>query len=237
MVNVASTSGNASTTAPSCNDQQHRAFCTSSASSASASADQQPSSSDASTVGNDKVRKLADEILGLTVLEASWLSDILRKKLNIAKPAFGAMSAMPFMAAPAAAAAPAGGDAKAAPAAEEKKEKTEFDIKLESFSAEGKIKVIKEIRAITNLGLKEAKELVRLRGMAPHHAPHGMAWLMCGAARPQARVLHGACTQPCSHGVVRLLPRHVARVYELRTECVAMGARAGYACRRISSSH
>lgn len=37
---------------------------------------------------------------------------------------------------------------------------TEFDLKLDSFSAEGKIKVIKEIRAITSLGLKEAKELV-----------------------------------------------------------------------------
>ena len=95
--------------------------------------------------------------MGLTVLECSWLSEILRKKLNIQKPAFGAMPAMAF-------AAPAAGPASAAPAEaekkEEKKEKTEFDVKLESFSAEGKIKVIKEIRALTNLGLKEAKELV-----------------------------------------------------------------------------
>ncbi|GAX77306.1 hypothetical protein CEUSTIGMA_g4752.t1 [Chlamydomonas eustigma] len=42
----------------------------------------------------------------------------------------------------------------------EKKEKTEFEVKLESFTPEGKIKVIKEVRSITNLGLKEAKELV-----------------------------------------------------------------------------
>mmetsp|Transcript_38217 Transcript_38217/g.85148 ORF Transcript_38217/g.85148 Transcript_38217/m.85148 type:complete len:200 (+) Transcript_38217:72-671(+) len=112
-------------------------------------------------VGNERVQKLADEIVGLTVLEASWLSEILRKKLDIQKPAFGAMPmAMPMMGA-ALAAASAAAPAAAAPAAEEKKkEKTEFEVKLESFTADGKIKVIKEIRAITNLGLKEAKELV-----------------------------------------------------------------------------
>ncbi|KAG4118148.1 hypothetical protein ERO13_D12G275000v2 [Gossypium hirsutum] len=47
-----------------------------------------------------------------------------------------------------------------APKAEEKKEKTAFDVKLEKFDAAAKIKVIKEVRAFTNLGLKEAKELV-----------------------------------------------------------------------------
>jgi large subunit ribosomal protein L7/L12 len=116
---------------------------------------------DVSSIGNEKVHRLADEITGLTVLECSWLSEILRKKLNMEKPAFGGMpmmGAMPMMAAPGGAAAGGGGDA--APAAEEKKEKTEFAVKLEAFSAEGKIKVIKEIRAITSLGLKEAKELV-----------------------------------------------------------------------------
>uniref|UniRef100_A0A7S0URM6 Ribosomal protein L7/L12 C-terminal domain-containing protein n=1 Tax=Polytomella parva TaxID=51329 RepID=A0A7S0URM6_9CHLO len=109
-------------------------------------------------IGNEKVRQLADNISNLTVLEASWLSEILRKKLNIPKPSFGSMPMMasPIAAAPAAAAPTA---AAAAPV-EEKKEKTEFDIKLESFSADGKIKIIKEIRAITSLGLKEAKELV-----------------------------------------------------------------------------
>ena len=59
--------------------------------------------------------------------------------------------------------------AGAAPAAAEAKppepEKTEFDVKLQSFEAAAKIKVIKEIRGITALGLKEAKELVRI-----HHA-------------------------------------------------------------------
>lgn len=114
-------------------------------------------------MGSEKVRSLADSILGLTVLEASQLSEILRERLNIQKPAFGGM-AMPMMMAGAPAAAPAGGgDAAAAAPAEEKKEKTEFNVKLESFAAEAKIKVIKEIRAITNLGLKEAKELVSSR--------------------------------------------------------------------------
>ncbi|KAK9793001.1 hypothetical protein WJX73_006647 [Symbiochloris irregularis] len=58
---------------------------------------------------------------------------------------------------PQAAAAPA---APAAAAKAPEPEKTEFDVKLASFDATAKIKVIKEIRAITSLGLKEAKELV-----------------------------------------------------------------------------
>lgn len=48
----------------------------------------------------------------------------------------------------------------AAPKAEEKVEKTAFDVRLEKFDAAAKIKVIKEVRAFTSLGLKEAKELV-----------------------------------------------------------------------------
>ncbi len=94
--------------------------------------------------------------MGLTVLECSWLSEILRKKLNIQKPAFGAMPMMPAMGV----GAPAAAASEAEPA-EVKKEKTEFTVKLDGFSPDGKIKVIKEIRAITQLGLKEAKELVR----------------------------------------------------------------------------
>lgn len=110
-------------------------------------------------VGNEKVRRLAHDILQLSLLEASWLSDILKKKLNIQTPAFGAM---PFPAQPGGAQAAVGvaDEAEQPTKQEEKKEKTEFSVLLEGFSAEGKIKVIKEIRAITNLGLKEAKELV-----------------------------------------------------------------------------
>jgi len=112
---------------------------------------------DVSTIGSPKVRQMAEDIMALSVLEASWLSEILRKKLKMERPAFGGGMPM-MMAAPAAApATPAGAPAEAP---EEKKEKTEFTVKLEGFSADGKIKVIKEIRAITSLGLKEAKELV-----------------------------------------------------------------------------
>jgi large subunit ribosomal protein L7/L12 len=114
-------------------------------------------------IGNEKVQRLADEIVGLTVLECSWLSELLRKKLNLQKPAFGAM---PMMQMAGAAAAPAAA-AEAEP--EVKKEKTEFNVKLDSFSPDGKIKVIKEVRAATSLGLKEAKELVR---SVTQHAMH-----------------------------------------------------------------
>ena len=54
----------------------------------------------------------------------------------------------------------AGGEDAAAASAEVKEEKTVFDVKLTGFDAKNKIKVIKEVRAMTNLGLKEAKELV-----------------------------------------------------------------------------
>lgn len=140
--------------------QQARSFGTSPSTSSEAAPEQ-----DVSSIGNEKVQKLADEIVGLSVLECSWLSEILRKKLNMERPAFGGMpmmGAMPMMGGAPGGAAPAAGAAGDAPAAEEKKEKTEFAVKLDAFSAEGKIKVIKEIRAITGLGLKEAKELVRV---------------------------------------------------------------------------
>lgn len=108
---------------------------------------------------SDKVKQLAEGIMGLTVIECSQLSKLLRDKLGVPR----GMPMMPTVVA--GAAAPAAAGAGAAPAAaapaEEKAEKTEFDVKLEGFSPEGKIKVIKEIRALTNLGLKEAKELVR----------------------------------------------------------------------------
>lgn len=122
-----------------------------------AAADQQQQQEDEAS---EKVKQLAAEIMALSVLECSQLSRVLRDKLGV--PRGSGMAMMPAMmaAGPAGgAAAPAAGAAAEAPA-EEKKEKTEFDVKLEGFSPEGKIKVIKEIRALTNLGLKEAKELV-----------------------------------------------------------------------------
>ncbi|AMW33990.1 50S ribosomal protein L7/L12 [Haematospirillum jordaniae] len=87
--------------------------------------------------------KLVDELSSLTVLEAAELSKLLEEKWGVSA------------AAPVAVAAAAPG--AAAPAAEEK---TEFDVVLASVDAKDKINVIKEVRAITGLGLKEAKDLV-----------------------------------------------------------------------------
>ena len=88
------------------------------------------------------IAKLVDQLSELTVLEASELSKMLEEKWGVSA------------AAPAAAAA---GPAAAAAAPVE--EKTEFDVVLTSFG-ENKINVIKEVRAITGLGLGEAKALV-----------------------------------------------------------------------------
>jgi len=94
------------------------------------------------------VAKLAEELLALTILEAKELNDILEEK-GI-KPAAAAVA----VAGPA-----AGGEAAAA------EEKDEFDVILVS-AGDKKINVIKEVRAITGLGLKEAKELVEAGGKA-----------------------------------------------------------------------
>jgi large subunit ribosomal protein L7/L12 len=88
--------------------------------------------------------KLVDDLSSLTVLEAAELSKMLEEK-------WGVSAAAPVAVA---AAAPAGG--AAAPAAEEQ---TEFTVIL-ADAGEKKINVIKEVRAITGLGLKEAKDLV-----------------------------------------------------------------------------
>ena len=88
--------------------------------------------------------KLVDELSSLTVLEAAELSKLLEEKWGVSA------------AAPVAIAAAAGGGA---PAAEAAAEKTEFSVVLAS-AGEKKINVIKEVRAITGLGLKEAKDLV-----------------------------------------------------------------------------
>ena len=87
--------------------------------------------------------KLVDDLSALTVLEASELSKMLEEKWGVSA------------AAPVAAAAAGGGAAAAAPV----EEKTEFDVILTSFG-ENKINVIKEVRAMTQLGLGEAKALV-----------------------------------------------------------------------------
>jgi large subunit ribosomal protein L7/L12 len=98
------------------------------------------------------IEELAEQIVGLTLLEASQLKDLLKDKYGI-EPAAGGAVMM---------AGPAAGGAAAAPAEEEK---TEFDVILVE-AGEKKINVIKEVRAITGLGLKEAKDLVEAGGKA-----------------------------------------------------------------------
>lgn len=90
------------------------------------------------------LQKIADDLSGLTVLEASELTKILEEKWGVSA------------AAPVAVAAPAGGQPAGDSATEEK---TEFTIHL-AAAGDKKINVIKEVRTITGLGLKEAKDLV-----------------------------------------------------------------------------
>ncbi|KAJ6813677.1 putative 50S ribosomal protein L7/L12 [Iris pallida] len=106
----------------------------------------------------DRVSSIVDEISSLTLLEVADLTEALRRRLGVEQmPVLAVMS--PGMGFPGAAGA--GGKAAEQPAAEEeKKEKTAFDVKLEGFEAAAKIKIIKEVRTFTDLGLKEAKELV-----------------------------------------------------------------------------
>ena len=88
------------------------------------------------------LQKIVDDLSGLTVLEASELAKLLEEKWGVSAAAAVAVAAGPA--------------AAAAPAAEEK---TEFTVILTAVG-EKKIEVIKEVRAITGLGLKEAKDLV-----------------------------------------------------------------------------
>lgn len=91
------------------------------------------------------LKALADQLVGLTVKEVSELADILKEEHGI-EPAAAAVA----VAAPGA----GGGDAGGAAA-----EKTEFDVVLNSAGA-AKLKVVKEVKNLLGLGLKEAKELV-----------------------------------------------------------------------------
>jgi len=90
------------------------------------------------------LEKIAEDLSSLTVMEAAELSKLLEEKWGVSAAAPVAVAAAPGA---------AGGDAGAA------EEKTEFDVIL-TAAGEKKINVIKEVRAITGLGLKEAKDLV-----------------------------------------------------------------------------
>ena len=96
------------------------------------------------------LEKIAEDLSSLTVLEAAELSKMLEEKWGVQASAGGGMMMMPGAMPGAAAAESDDGAAE---------EKTEFDVILNSFG-EKKINVIKEVRAITGLGLKEAKDLV-----------------------------------------------------------------------------
>ncbi|MDX1613934.1 MAG: 50S ribosomal protein L7/L12 [Candidatus Promineifilaceae bacterium] len=90
------------------------------------------------------LEKIVDELSSLTLLEASELTKMLEEKWGVSAAAPVAMGMMPGM---------------AAEAAEEAEEKTEFDVVLQEIGPK-KINVIKEVRALTSLGLKEAKDVV-----------------------------------------------------------------------------
>jgi large subunit ribosomal protein L7/L12 len=93
-----------------------------------------------------EISEMGDKIAKLTIAQAVQLKDYLKEKYKIEPAAGGAV----MMAGP-------GGPAAAAPVAEAK---TEFTVVLEGYEASEKIKVIKVVRELTGLGLKEAKELV-----------------------------------------------------------------------------
>ena len=104
------------------------------------------------------LEKIADSLSSLTILEASELTKILEEKWGVSAAAQVAVAA-----------APTGGESGGAAAAAE--EKTEFSVVLASMGDQ-KINVIKEVRAITGLGLKEAKDLVE---SAPKPVKEGVA--------------------------------------------------------------
>lgn len=91
------------------------------------------------------LEKLVDELSSLTLLEAADLTKMLEEKWGVSAAAPMAVGMMPGMA--------------AAAAVEEEEEQTEFDVILQEIGPK-KINVIKEVRALTGLGLKEAKEVV-----------------------------------------------------------------------------
>ena len=106
---------------------------------------------------SDRVWRLVEDVSSLTLAESAALSSLLLRRLDIP-------SAPPIAILNSAAGLGGGGGGATAGAAGEKAaaaaEKTVFELRLEAFDAASKIKVIKEIRSFTDLGLKEAKELV-----------------------------------------------------------------------------
>jgi len=105
---------------------------------------------------SDHVKQLSDDILALNQVEVNQLWKLLQARLGVKNVLLGGGGG----GAAAGAGQEGGGEKQAAKAVEAPKEKEAFDIKLGAVDAKAKIKIIKEVRAITGLGLKEAKELV-----------------------------------------------------------------------------
>jgi large subunit ribosomal protein L7/L12 len=114
------------------------------------------------------IKKLGDKIVALTLMQAKELGDYLKEEYGIEPAAGGAV----MMAGPAVA---------AGAAAEQAEEKTSFDVILKEIG-DKKIQVIKEVRALTTLGLKEAKDLVE---SAPKPVKQGLSKEDAEAARKQ----------------------------------------------------
>ncbi|KAJ6794447.1 Uncharacterized protein M6B38_232615 [Iris pallida] len=119
-------------------------------------ADYDPSNPDLSSPPpTPRVWRLVDEVSSLTLADIADLTQILAAKAGISEiPIIGIMGA--GSSSVSTSSSPAAAEEKAAT----KEEKTVFELKLEGFDAASKIKVIKEVRGFTDLGLKEAKELV-----------------------------------------------------------------------------
>lgn len=113
---------------------------------------------------SSEIKKLGDKIVGLTLMQAKELGDYLKEEYGIEPAAGGAV----MVAGPA-----------AQGQAEQKEEKTSFNVVLKS-AGDKKIQVIKEVRAITGLGLKEAKDLVE---GAPKPIKEGMSKADADAAK------------------------------------------------------
>eukprot|EP00250_Pteridium_aquilinum_P011494 c20105_g1_i1 orf=96-719(+) len=137
--------------------QLHRSFIWARSQHSAGAAAMDPDQADERGPFSEKVLRLRDEIAGLTDEELTVMSATLRKKLGLPEPPpIGAMPAGGMIGDW----QDGGGDAGAVAVEEKPPEKTTFSVKIEKFEAASKIKVIKEVRAASDLGLKEAKEFV-----------------------------------------------------------------------------
>ena len=157
-------------------------------STSSRSALPEPSSDDpteARSPPSDRVVRMVDEIAQLTLLEVADMTHLLKKKLGIPDMAMGMpMAGMQMQS------GQVGGAGDGA-AAEAVVEKTSFDVKLERFEATAKLKIIKELRTFTDLGLKEAKEMVE---KAPVIVKKGVSKEEATAISEKITALGGECS-------------------------------------------